>query len=203
MVVGAAALDHVTTPEHLEEEFECGSRARRLCDRELMLDLPAESAHAVANHGDREAAFAVDESDDPLLNTWPFLLIARTGRIVTGHATTLRRGCDKNSVPPDARGFQHLASCTRRVTASRGNTQARLGFIHLRTVIVHGSPHIAMRRGPSLRPSSFVKGAPRMASEDSRLSNAARISSSRRRRLPPLFIGPRRARISTRPLGVR
>jgi len=132
MVVGAAALDHVTTPEHLEEEFKCGSRARRLCDRELMLDLPAESAHAVANHGDREAAFAVDESDDPLLNTWPFLLIARTGRIVTGHATTLRRGCDKNSVPPDARGFQHLASCTRRVTASRGNTQARLGFIHLR-----------------------------------------------------------------------
>ena len=41
-----------------------------------------------------------------------------------------------NSVPPDTRVFQHLASCTQRVTALRGNTQARLGFIHLRTVIV-------------------------------------------------------------------
>ncbi len=32
---------------------------------------------------DREAAFAVNEADDPLLEAWPFLLIVRTGRIVT------------------------------------------------------------------------------------------------------------------------
>jgi hypothetical protein len=37
------------------------------------------------NDRDREAAFAIDEADDPLLDTWPFLLIARTGRIVTAH----------------------------------------------------------------------------------------------------------------------
>jgi hypothetical protein len=39
----------------------------------------------------------------------PFLLIVRTGRIVTAHRSTLRRGCDNERVPPDSRGFQHLA----------------------------------------------------------------------------------------------
>jgi hypothetical protein len=87
-------LDHAPTSELLDEEIECGSRARRLGHRELVLDLPAESASRVANHGDREAALAVDEADDPLLDTWPFLLIARTGRIFTSHAATLARGCD-------------------------------------------------------------------------------------------------------------
>jgi hypothetical protein len=38
--------------------------------------------------------FAADGADDPLRETWPFLLIVRTGRIVTFHANTLRRGCD-------------------------------------------------------------------------------------------------------------
>jgi hypothetical protein len=41
-----------------------------------------------------EAALAVDEADDPLLETWPFLLIVRTGRIFTSHVPTIRRGCD-------------------------------------------------------------------------------------------------------------
>jgi len=35
--------------------------------------------------GTAKAALAVDEADDPLLDSWPFLLIARTRRIVTGH----------------------------------------------------------------------------------------------------------------------
>jgi len=61
-----------------------------------MPNLPAESAARIADHRDRKAALAVDEADDPLLDTWPFLLIARTGRIFTAHATTLRRGCDRN-----------------------------------------------------------------------------------------------------------
>jgi hypothetical protein len=55
----------------------------------------------------------VDEADDPLLEPWPFLLIARTGRIVTAWL---------HAVPPDARGFQHIADCTRRVAAPRGRT---------------------------------------------------------------------------------
>jgi len=32
-----------------------------------------------------ETALAVDEADDPLLETWPFLLIVRTGWIFTFH----------------------------------------------------------------------------------------------------------------------
>ena len=44
----------------------------------------------------------------------PFLLIVRTGRIVTASF--------RSRVPPDTRGFQHIASCTRHVAASRGNT---------------------------------------------------------------------------------
>ena len=59
-----------------------------------MLDLPAEPASSVLHHRDREAALAVDEADDPLREPWPFLLIARTGRIFTAHAGTLRRRCD-------------------------------------------------------------------------------------------------------------
>ena len=46
----------------------------------------------VAHYRDRKAAFTVDEADDPLLDTWPFLLIVRTGRIVTAHTLTLRTG---------------------------------------------------------------------------------------------------------------
>jgi hypothetical protein len=38
---------------------------------------------------------AVNEPDDPLLDAWPFLLIVRTGRIVTAHTQTLQRGCDR------------------------------------------------------------------------------------------------------------
>ena len=94
MVVVAPVLDDLPAPEHLLEEFERRPRRRRLGDRELVLDLPAEEAPGVAHHRDRETAFAVDEADDPLLEPWPFLLIARTGRVVTGHARTLQRGWD-------------------------------------------------------------------------------------------------------------
>ena len=94
MVVVAPVLDDLPAPEHLLEEFERRPRRRRLGDRELVLDLPAEEAPGIAHDRDRETAFAVDEADDPLLEPWPFLLIARTGRVVTGHGRTLARGWD-------------------------------------------------------------------------------------------------------------
>ena len=87
VVVMAAVHDQMTDAEDLPEEFQRAKGGGRLGDRELVLDLPAETAPSVAHHADREAAFTVDEADDPLLDTWPFLLIVRTGRIVTGHAT--------------------------------------------------------------------------------------------------------------------
>ena len=64
--------------------------------RELGLDLPSQATRAVAEDRNTEAPLAVDKADDPLLGTWPFLLIARTGRIVTAHVSTIRRWCDMN-----------------------------------------------------------------------------------------------------------
>ena len=92
MVEWPKAFDHTAAPELLGEELQCRPRGRRLGHRELVLDLPAETATPVAYHRDRKAAFTVDEADDPLLVTWPFLLIARTGRIVTAHMLTLETG---------------------------------------------------------------------------------------------------------------
>ena len=52
---------------------------------------------------------------------WPFLLIVRTGRIVTSE-----------EVPPDTRSFQHIAGCTWHVTVPRGNSlRTTTGFITL------------------------------------------------------------------------
>ena len=57
----------------------------------------------------------------------PFLLIVRTGRIVTAKrslAQELRYAQlfdqRKNAVPPDTRSFQHLANCTHTITDVRG-----------------------------------------------------------------------------------
>src|SRR6266542_3356748 len=95
-------------PEDSLDELECEPRRCGLGDRELVLDLPAEEAPAVAHHRDREAAFAVNEPDYPLLDAWPFLLIVRTGRIVTVHFHTLYDEV-RQTVPTDPRGFQHIA----------------------------------------------------------------------------------------------
>ncbi len=60
------------------------------------LNLPAQRHLSISLDRTAEAPFPVDEADDPLLDSWPFLLIVRTGRVVTAHVTTLLRGCDKN-----------------------------------------------------------------------------------------------------------
>jgi hypothetical protein len=85
MIVGAVALDDRSATEEPDELFKGGPRRCGLGYGELMLDLPAEPAPIVAHYRYRETAFAVDEADDPLLETWPFLLIDRTGRIFTPH----------------------------------------------------------------------------------------------------------------------
>ena len=59
--------------------------ALALHNSELRLDLPAQSTCRVAKDRNAEAAFAVYKADDPLRSQWPFLLIARTGRIFTAH----------------------------------------------------------------------------------------------------------------------
>src|SRR5437763_12073330 len=88
-----------------------------LDDRELGLHLPAESTRSIPEDRNAEASLAVDEADDPLRCCWPFLLIVRTGHIVTTQRRTpYGEGVTPKAVAPDARGFQHLASCTCRIT---------------------------------------------------------------------------------------
>ena len=154
MVVVAGVLDHLSAPEHLNEEFERRPGGRRLTHRELVLDLPAEPAARVAYYRDRETALAVDEADSPLLDPWPFLLIVRTGRILTLHRSTLLKRCDSEGVPPDTRSFQQIASCTRRVAAPRGSPRARPRISYLRTVIVTAAVYRGL--GSELRPCGLT-----------------------------------------------
>ena len=85
------------------------------CERRL--NLPADTTRAVPKDWNAEAAFAVDEADDPLRKSWPFLLIARTGRIFTAHTGTLRRGCDMDE-------YRRILGCSSKqwgfITAKLG-----------------------------------------------------------------------------------
>ena len=74
-----------TAPEIGLQRVQDMHAPRSLRDDEFRLDLPAEPRRAVTEDRNTEAALAVYEPDDPLLVSWPFLLIARTERIVTGH----------------------------------------------------------------------------------------------------------------------
>jgi hypothetical protein len=96
MIVGTDMKSHLTTlkkPLHSMQRIEA---LLSLNHREGRLDLPTWPSRVVPKDRNTEAAFAVDEADDPLRKTWPFLLIDRTGRIITLHAETLKKGCDMN-----------------------------------------------------------------------------------------------------------
>src|SRR4051794_24464811 len=100
-----------------------------LRDRELGLDLPTEPTRSVSKDRNTETPFAVDEADDPLRNYWPFLLIVRTGRIVTDHPDKpYEEGVTGISVAPDTRVFQHLASCTHQDCSCEGQLPGTSGF---------------------------------------------------------------------------
>src|SRR6266542_1263214 len=92
----------------------------------------------------------------PLFDAWPFLLIVRTGRIVTVHFHTLYDEV-RQTVPPDPRGFQHIADCTRHVAVSRGSAWCTPGF-YLSTVIVTAA--VYWRLGSELRPASRANPSP-------------------------------------------
>jgi hypothetical protein len=84
---GSVLLDDTSASEEAGENFNRVSRGRGLNDRKLVLNLPAEPARRILNDRYREAAFPVDKADDPLLETRSFLLIVRTGWIVTAHTS--------------------------------------------------------------------------------------------------------------------
>jgi hypothetical protein len=83
MVVVPAINADLTTSERLLQLLQYMRTWRRLDDCELRLNLPAEARASLPKDRHREATFSVNEPDDPLLEAWPFLLIVRTGHIVT------------------------------------------------------------------------------------------------------------------------
>ena len=94
MIVVSAVAINASTFKELSDELENMNTPLTLNDDESRLALPRQRHHAVPVNRTAETAFSVYEADDPLLDSWPFLLIARTGRIVTAHVFTLKRGCD-------------------------------------------------------------------------------------------------------------
>ena len=91
VIVTSVATDMAAFEEPLQLVQDMHA-PRSLDHAEVRLNLPTETTTAVPEDRNTEAAFAVDEADDPLLETWPFLLIGRTGRIVTAHATHPTKG---------------------------------------------------------------------------------------------------------------
>ncbi len=69
MIIHTDAFDDPSAAKELPQEHYCGARRGRLRYRKLMLDLPAKLAACVSDHRYRKAALAVNEADDPLLET--------------------------------------------------------------------------------------------------------------------------------------
>ena len=95
LVIVVASIDvDATASEELLQFVQNMHALLSLNHRKTRLDLPADSTRVVSKNRNTEAALTVDEADDPLLDTWPFLLIVRTCRIVTDHAPTVATGSD-------------------------------------------------------------------------------------------------------------
>jgi hypothetical protein len=95
IIVSIVATDLSASEEPLQEVKHLYALLS-LNHRERRLNLPTSATRVISKDGNTEAAFAVDEADDPLRETWPFLLIVRTGWFFTIHAATLGTGCDVN-----------------------------------------------------------------------------------------------------------
>jgi hypothetical protein len=93
VVVPPIAID-LAAPEVILDQLKNLHAPLSLHDREDWLQLPSQPHSAIPLDWTAEAAFPVDEADDPLLDTWPFLLIFRTRRIVTAHVPTIPGGSD-------------------------------------------------------------------------------------------------------------
>ena len=91
VIVTSVAADITAFEESLQFVQDMHA-PRALNHAEVRLNLPTKTTASVSEDRNTEAAFAVDEADDPLLETWPFLLIGRTDRIVTAHVTHPTKG---------------------------------------------------------------------------------------------------------------
>ncbi len=95
VIVPGVAID-TSALEELSYELEGRNTSLSLHDYEPRLHLPSAGHAFVPLDWTAETTFTVDEADDPLLESWPFLLIVRTERIFTAHVLTLLIGCDTN-----------------------------------------------------------------------------------------------------------
>jgi hypothetical protein len=86
IVMPAVSIDASATKEILEQ-LERRKTPLSLHHRKPRLHLPPTTHALVSLNRATEAAFTVDEADDPLRDLWPFLLIVRTGRIFTAHVS--------------------------------------------------------------------------------------------------------------------
>jgi hypothetical protein len=89
MVVVPPVSIQAATPEVRLDGLQGMLAPFALYNRESRLHLPSNPIRRASIDRNAETAFAVDEADDPLLDSWPFLLIVRTRRIVTAHDRTL------------------------------------------------------------------------------------------------------------------
>ena len=94
MVVSSSIPVETPTPKELLQIVEDVGTTFSLNHNETWLHLPSDPHLRTGMDRTAETAFTVDEADDPLLDAWPFLLIARTRRIVTAHSLTIPGGSD-------------------------------------------------------------------------------------------------------------
>jgi hypothetical protein len=92
---------------------------------EARLDLPTQLRGVVPKERNTEATFAVDKADDPLRETWPFLLIVRTERIITLHVPTETDGCDASEYRRILGVSSIWPASLCKITLARGNPRAR------------------------------------------------------------------------------
>ena len=90
----AMVLPDVSAAKPALEEIEDLSPFRVLAAVELRHELETSSSARVPLDCYVKRALAIDEASEVSIQS--FLLIVRTGQIVTAHARTLRRGCDMN-----------------------------------------------------------------------------------------------------------
>ncbi len=91
----SVVLTNPSAAQSLSDQVEDLTALRRLADVELGHELETNSGARIPLDGYVERSFSVHEACNVGIQS--FLLIVRTWRIVTVHASTLRRGCDNDS----------------------------------------------------------------------------------------------------------
>ena len=125
MIVASDVTSDLTTVEESLQSMQGIDTPLSLDHDEARLDLPTQLRGVVPKERNTEATFAVDEADDPLRETWPFLLIVRTERIITLHAPTETDGCDASEYRRILGVSSIWPASLCKITLARGNPRAR------------------------------------------------------------------------------